>query len=218
MELPSLFCTSGDPADCWAYLFRPKHLWLLQVRRCGEVALGQGGLAPADERPQTFVAGRRVGQGRRWSGRIGRSRRTRRQWDRRRKTGIARHWRICGRGRTDDDVVFVFFLFDRQPSQRQNDLRGRRDDDAGLGRRSGCRCSALMFTAGRQVTGATLRTGRIELALEIQQLSHEVEIGRNVGLAPPHEIVGVVQRHGQLVHQVGHRDGHRTRYSGQTVD
>ncbi len=73
------------------------------------------------------------------------------------------------------------------------------------------------LTGWGELAGAALRTGRVELALKVEQLAHEVEIGRDVGLAPAHEVVGVVERHGQLVHQVGHRDRHRTRDAGQTV-
>ena len=67
------------------------------------------------------------------------------------------------------------------------------------------------------MAGAALGTGRVELALKVEQLTHEVEVGRNVGFLAPDEVVGVVEAHRHLVHEVGHRDGHRARYARQTV-
>lgn len=53
--------------------------------------------------------------------------------------------------------------------------------------------------------------------LEVQQLTHEVEVGRDVGLFPLDEVVGVVERQVELLHQVGHGDRHRAADAGQAV-
>jgi len=57
-----------------------------------------------------------------------------------------------------------------------------------------------------------------QLALEGQQLLHEVEVGRYIRLPVPHHREGVVETQAPRVHQVGERHGHRARNSGQAVD
>ena len=47
----------------------------------------------------------------------------------------------------------------------------------------------------------------VQSLLEIQQLTHEGEVGRDVGLALFDEVVGLVETHGLLGHEVGHGDG-----------
>lgn len=54
--------------------------------------------------------------------------------------------------------------------------------------------------------------------LKVQQLAHEVEVGGNVGLFPLDEVVRVVEGQVELLHQVGHRDGHRAADPCQTVN
>lgn len=69
------------------------------------------------------------------------------------------------------------------------------------------------------------RRGRVVVAgaveaqrpLKVQELAHEVEVWRDVGLFPLDEVVGVVERQVELLHQVGHGDGHRAADAGQTV-
>lgn len=41
-------------------------------------------------------------------------------------------------------------------------------------------------------------------SLEVQQLAHEVEVGRNVGFLHLDNIVGVVHGQVELLHEVGH--------------
>lgn len=55
------------------------------------------------------------------------------------------------------------------------------------------------------VTGAA----QPQSPLKVQQLTHEVEVGRNVGLLHLDDIVGVVHGQVELLHEVGHR--HRDR-------
>lgn len=63
-------------------------------------------------------------------------------------------------------------------------------------------------------------TGAVEAQcpLKVQELAHEVEVGGNVGLFPLDEVVGVVQRQVELLHQVGHGDSDRAADSSQAVD
>ena len=102
------------------------------------------------------------------------------------------------------DIIFVF-LFDGQP------LEGDDHFVAFAGR--GFRRRGQGFRRV-QVARAALR---VQLPFEIQQLAHEVEVGRDVGLLAAHKVVRVVQAHRHLVHQVGHRDCHRARDPCQTV-
>lgn len=61
------------------------------------------------------------------------------------------------------------------------------------------------------VVGRAVVAGAVEpqCPLEVQELPHEVEVGRDVGLLALDEIVGVVERQVELLHQVRHRDGDR---------
>lgn len=61
------------------------------------------------------------------------------------------------------------------------------------------------------VGGRAVVAGAVEpqCPLEVQKLPHEVEIGRDVGLLALDEVVGVVERQVELLHQVRHRDGDR---------
>ena len=56
------------------------------------------------------------------------------------------------------------------------------------------------------------------MLLEIEQLAHEVEVGRDVALAQLDEVVGVVEGPPARVHEVGHGQGHRPADAGKTVD
>ena len=63
-------------------------------------------------------------------------------------------------------------------------------------------------------------TGAVEAQcpLKVQQLAHEVEVRRDVRLLTLDEVVGVVERQVELLHQVGHRDGNRAADARQAVD
>lgn len=73
----------------------------------------------------------------------------------------------------------------------------------------------LLRVAGRPVVAGALQPQR---PLKVQQLAHEIEIGRNVGLFPLDEVVGVVQGEVEPLHQVGHGDRHRAADARQAVD
>lgn len=57
------------------------------------------------------------------------------------------------------------------------------------------------------IGGRVVVTGAVETQspLKVQELPHEVEVGRDVGLLPLDKVVGVVERKVELLHQVGHR-------------
>lgn len=55
-------------------------------------------------------------------------------------------------------------------------------------------------------------------ALKVQELAHEVEVGRDVGFFHFHNVVGIIHGQVQLLHQVRHRHGHRAADAGQAVD
>lgn len=55
-------------------------------------------------------------------------------------------------------------------------------------------------------------------ALKVQELAHEVEVGRDVGLLHLDNVVGVVHGQVELLHEVGYGYRHRTADAGQTVD
>jgi hypothetical protein len=54
---------------------------------------------------------------------------------------------------------------------------------------------------------AGLARAKVQLLLERVQLPHEVEVGRNVGLAVAHHVERVVQTQVHLVHEVCDGDG-----------
>lgn len=62
-------------------------------------------------------------------------------------------------------------------------------------------------------------TGAVEAQrpLKVQELAHKVEVWRNVRLFPLDKVVSVVERQVELLHQVGHSDGHRAADPGQAV-
>lgn len=74
----------------------------------------------------------------------------------------------------------------------------------------------LVVGRGRRVVVA----GAVETqsSLEVQELAHKVEVWGNVGFFTLDEIVGVVQREVELLHQVGHGDGYRATDAGQAMD
>lgn len=72
----------------------------------------------------------------------------------------------------------------------------------------------LLRVAGGSVVAGAVQPQR---PLEVQQLAHEIEVGGNVGLLPLDEVVGVVQREVEPLHQVGHGDGDRAADAGQAV-
>lgn len=59
---------------------------------------------------------------------------------------------------------------------------------------------------------------RRKLLLKVFQLTHEVEVGRDVGLAFLDKVVRVVEREAELLHEVCHSYSHRAAHTSQTVD
>ena len=57
----------------------------------------------------------------------------------------------------------------------------------------------------------------VQRLLKVQQLAHKGEVGRDVGLAPLDEVIGLVEAHGLLRHEVGDGDGDRAADSRQAV-
>lgn len=74
----------------------------------------------------------------------------------------------------------------------------------------------LVVRRGRRV----VITGAVEAQrpLKVQELAHEVEVRGDVRLFPLDEVVSVVEREVELLHQVGHGDGDRAADAGQAVD
>ena len=58
----------------------------------------------------------------------------------------------------------------------------------------------------------------VEVPLKLQQLAHEVEVGRDHRPAPAHVLVGVCHGHERVLHQVGDDDGGRPRHTRLAVD
>lgn len=71
----------------------------------------------------------------------------------------------------------------------------------------------LVVGRGAVVAGAV----EAQRPLKVQQLPHEVEVGRDVGLLALDEVVGVVEGQVELLHQVGHGDRHRAADASQAV-
>lgn len=67
---------------------------------------------------------------------------------------------------------------------------------------------------GRAVVAGAVESQR---PLKVQELAHEIEVWGNVGFFPLDEVIRVVKRQVELLHQVGHRDGHRPADPGQAV-
>lgn len=59
---------------------------------------------------------------------------------------------------------------------------------------------------------------QVELLLEVLQLAHEVEVGRDVGLLDADVLVGFLEVELLLVHEVGDGDGDGARDSREAVD
>lgn len=57
-----------------------------------------------------------------------------------------------------------------------------------------------------------------DLRLELQQLAHEAEVGRDDAAAPAHKLKGFIQTHALPLHQVGKADGCRAGDACLTVD
>lgn len=72
----------------------------------------------------------------------------------------------------------------------------------------------LLFAGGAVVAGSVAP----QCPLKVQQLTHEVEVGRNVGLLPLDKVVGIVQGEVESLHQVGHCDRDGAADAGQAVD
>lgn len=85
-------------------------------------------------------------------------------------------------------------------------------EDVVIGRRGE---EELLLVVGGTVVTRALQAQR---PLKIQELTHEVEVGGNVGLFPLDKVVGVVEGQVESLHQVGHRDGDRAADAGQAVD
>ena len=58
----------------------------------------------------------------------------------------------------------------------------------------------------------------VQIFLKVQQLSHEGEVGGDVGLAVLDVVVGLVEAHVLPRHEVGHGHGHRAADACQAVD
>ncbi|MPC36379.1 hypothetical protein E2C01_029835 [Portunus trituberculatus] len=63
----------------------------------------------------------------------------------------------------------------------------------------------------------TLVRRQVELLLEVLELAHEVEVGRDVGLLDAHVLVGFLEVELLLVHEVGDGDGDGAGDAGQAV-
>ena len=74
----------------------------------------------------------------------------------------------------------------------------------------------LLLRAARAVVAGAVQA--LQRPLKVQQLAHEVKVWRDVGLLALDEVVGVVERQVEPLHQVGHRDGNRTADTRQAVD
>lgn len=93
---------------------------------------------------------------------------------------------------------------------------GDREAEDELRRRGGSGLAPLAQRPRR--AGGLHRAGRGQhLRLELQQLPHEAEVGRDD--APPllHELEGLLEPHALLHHQVGQADGGRARDAGLAV-
>lgn len=53
------------------------------------------------------------------------------------------------------------------------------------------------------------RAAEPQRPLKVQQLPHEVEVGRDVRLFPLNEVIGIVEGQIHLLHQVGYSNRHR---------
>jgi len=84
-------------------------------------------------------------------------------------------------------------------------------EDVVIGRRGE---EELLLAGGAVVAGAV----QPQRPLEVQELTHEVEVRGNVGLLPLDEVVGVVEREVEPLHQVGHGDRDGAADAGQAVD
>lgn len=106
----------------------------------------------------------------------------------------------AGRGR-DGAVVQVGGVHHRD-REVKNEGRGRRGGGRGDGRRR-------LGSEQRAGRGGGLRGagGGEELRLELQQLPHEAEVGRDDAAAAAHKLKGLVQAHALPLHQVGQADG-----------
>lgn len=58
----------------------------------------------------------------------------------------------------------------------------------------------LLLAGGAVIT----RTVQPQRPLKVQELTHEVEVWRNVGLLPLDKVISVVEREVEPLHQVGH--------------
>lgn len=66
-----------------------------------------------------------------------------------------------------------------------------------------CGEEELLLVGGTVITG----TVQPQRPLKVQELTHEVEVGRNVGLLPLDKVISVVEGEVEPLHQVGHGDG-----------
>lgn len=77
----------------------------------------------------------------------------------------------------------------------------------------GRRGEVKLSTVGAVVAGAA----ESESSLKVEQLPHEVEVGRDVGLFALDKVIGIVERQAKVLHQVGHRHRHRPANASQAV-
>ena len=75
----------------------------------------------------------------------------------------------------------------------------------------------VQVAAATGVHTLTLVRRQVELLLEVLELAHEVEVGRDVGLLDAHVVVGLLEVELLLVHEVGDGDGDGTGDAGQAV-
>lgn len=72
----------------------------------------------------------------------------------------------------------------------------------------------LLLAGGAVITG----TVQPQRPFKVQKLTHEVEVGGNVGLLSLDKVIRIVQREVEPLHQVGHGDCDRATDAGQAVD
>lgn len=78
----------------------------------------------------------------------------------------------------------------------------------------GCGEEELLL-AGRPVITGTVKP---QCPLKVQELTHEVKVWGNVGLLPLDEVISIIERKVESLHQVGHGDRDWATDSGQAVD
>lgn len=76
-----------------------------------------------------------------------------------------------------------------------------------------CGEKELLLVGGTVIT----HTVQAQCPLKVQELTHEIEVGGNVGLLPLDKIISVVEGEVKSLHQVGHSDCDGATDAGQAV-